>query len=188
MEFIQSKPEFTIKTWKGHVIDLMAGPTVDQVDIEEIAHALAYQCRFTGHVNRFYSVAEHSIYVAKFALRMHGPYYLLHDVAEWIYYDLSKPLKNVLETKSKLYRELCDQCDKVVMKALGLNYTGFQNLYPNIKEVDNLVCDLEKKFLKGVSAPNPVFPEDHPLHGAPFGMEPMEAERTFLEYYQMLTA
>ena len=32
-----------------------------KIDIEDISYSLSNICRFLGHTNRFYSVAEHSI-------------------------------------------------------------------------------------------------------------------------------
>lgn len=174
---------YEITTWKGHRIDFREGPTVDQIDIEDIAHHLALQCRFMGAVNRFYSIAEHSIYVARHTAKMHGAYFLLHDAHEYLYQDICKPLKNFILSKSDVYEKACDQADKVIMKALGLNYIGFKNLYPRIKEVDNYIYDLEHKFLRGRFAPVPSFAEGEPLHGAPFGMAPEEAEAIFLQMF-----
>ena len=39
-------------------------PRIDDVAIEDIAHGLAYQCRFNGQTSAFYSVAQHSLIVA----------------------------------------------------------------------------------------------------------------------------
>lgn len=68
-------------------------PRQEDVDIEDIAHALSMICRYTGHVVRFYSVAEHSLYVSYMVpehLALEG---LLHDAAEAYITDLNRPVK-----------------------------------------------------------------------------------------------
>ena len=40
-------------------------PKSEEVDIKDIAHSLAFQCRFNGHSNYFYSIAQHSVIVSK---------------------------------------------------------------------------------------------------------------------------
>ena len=40
-------------------------PQPEDVNIIDIAHALAMKVRFNGHVSRFYSVAQHSVLVAE---------------------------------------------------------------------------------------------------------------------------
>lgn len=62
--------------------------------IDDIAHALANLCRFTGHTRKFYSVCEHSCRVADLLpphLRLAG---LLHDASEAYLGDMSRPLKH----------------------------------------------------------------------------------------------
>lgn len=61
--------------------------------LEDIAHALANLCRFTGHTSAFYSVAEHSCRVADLLppeLQLAG---LLHDASEAYLGDMATPLK-----------------------------------------------------------------------------------------------
>jgi len=76
-------------------------PRPEDVCIEDIAHSLSMQCRFNGHCSSFYSVAEHSVIVAKeLEIMGYGKevqlYGLLHDAAEAYICDLPRPLKNCI--------------------------------------------------------------------------------------------
>lgn len=73
-------------------------PNPADVDIEDIAHALSQQCRFTGHTREFFSVAQHSVIVANqlrgdATLALVG---LLHDASEAYLADISTPVKRAL--------------------------------------------------------------------------------------------
>jgi hypothetical protein len=71
----------------------------------DIAHALSMQCRFAGHVKRFYSVAEHSVIVSLLMqeLSLGDPMEgLLHDAAEAYLVDMPRPWKNMLPDYSRL--------------------------------------------------------------------------------------
>jgi hypothetical protein len=173
--------DLTILTYSGHLVDLSKGPTLEQVDIVDIAHHLSLQCRFAGACNHFYSIAEHSVYVAKLANKLHCPYYLLHDAQETWYQDLTRPLKNVLELDGT-YNNLLDNCDRVLYPALGYPYEFYENLKADIKAADLYVYSLERKMLFRDRQPLGL-PADHPLYDAKFMMSPMEAEQAFLEMF-----
>ncbi len=69
-------------------------PFPEEIDIRDIAHALSMQCRFTGHVKYFYSVAEHCIRVADKCPPADKLWGLLHDAAEAYLVDLARPVKH----------------------------------------------------------------------------------------------
>jgi hypothetical protein len=86
-----------ILTWTGRSVDPWNMKPEDIV-LDDIAHALALQCRYAGHVPTHYSVAEHSFRGAQ-RLRDDGASlsvqkaFLLHDAAEAYLTDLPRPLK-----------------------------------------------------------------------------------------------
>lgn len=71
--------------------------------ITEIAHSLAQINRYTGHCERPYSVAEHSLLCASYAKAMNMTplaqlVVLMHDAHECITGDVASPVKQVLGT------------------------------------------------------------------------------------------
>ena len=66
------------------------------LDIEMIAHSLSLQCRFTGHVSRHYSVAEHSVRCSYIGPEDEALERLMHDAGEALVSDISTPLKRML--------------------------------------------------------------------------------------------
>ena len=73
-------------------------PDPDEICIEDIAHALARICRYTGHVRaEHYSVAQHSVLVSHLkGTRVTQLAGLLHDAQEAYLGDLNSPLKSLL--------------------------------------------------------------------------------------------
>jgi hypothetical protein len=75
----------------------------EDVAIEDIAHSLSMQCRYGGHCLRFYSVAEHSVHVARYIAAMRfrdrglsARVGLMHDATEAYVVDVPRPLKRFL--------------------------------------------------------------------------------------------
>lgn len=68
-------------------------PRASEVRIRDIAHSLSMLCRYNGHCNAFYSVAEHSVWVSMQVKPEHQLSALLHDASEAYCSDVPRPLK-----------------------------------------------------------------------------------------------
>ena len=107
-----------IRTRSGRDVPLMTfGPT--HVELEDIAHALAHQCRWGGHTRRFYSIAEHCLLVAALVPPAHRAYALLHDASEAYLGDLVAPLKRSSALEG--YREIEARVQNAIYRAVGLD-------------------------------------------------------------------
>ncbi len=90
--------------------------------IDDVPHCLSMICRYNGFVNRFYSVAQHSVMVCELAEYLHGigsdiaRCALIHDAAEAYLGDVSRPLKNNLPD----YKRIEAHVHSVILEALKL--------------------------------------------------------------------
>ena len=77
-------------------------PERSAISVIDIAHALSQQCRYTGHVRDFYSVAQHSCLLADHAERkLKAPpieclQILMHDAPEGYLVDIARPVKQYM--------------------------------------------------------------------------------------------
>lgn len=113
----------------GIVIDPLRIRPSD-IEIEDIAHALARICRYGGHVSGFYSVARHSLLVAEHVETEHALYGLLHDASEAYIGDVITELKHADDMS--LYRSLETRVMSKIAERFGLNHP-----FPaSVKEAD----------------------------------------------------
>lgn len=109
-----------ISTWTGLRVDPLDA-AVEDIAIEDIAHALARQCRYNGHCDGFISVARHSLWVSErlvpFGAQM-ALWGLLHDAAETYLGDLVRPLKH--SDAMVLYREAEGRLEEIIARAFSL--------------------------------------------------------------------
>jgi len=118
------------------------GWTFEDIRFADIAHSLSNICRYGGHCARFYSVAEHSIYVqqllaergASLAVQMGG---LLHDAGETYVTDVPTPLED--------YAQGLKLLDRVLMRDIFEKYGGEDA--PLIHECDKIALASEATAL-----------------------------------------
>lgn len=118
------------------------------VDIVDIAHALAHLCRFNGHCQQFYSVAEHCVRVSERlppALRLWG---LMHDAAEAYLVDLPRAVK-ISRGLGDFYRIAEHQAMQTIATRFGLPWPE----PPEVKVADRALLELELRDLLPAGAP-----------------------------------
>lgn len=104
-------------------------PRAEDVNIDDIAHALAHTCRFGGHCINFYSVAEHSVYVSLIVPPELAMVALLHDASEAYVLDVPRPLKAFLPG----YKEI----EHRVWEAVAEHFKLPVEMPQAIKDADN---------------------------------------------------
>lgn len=135
-----------ITTYTGKNFDPL---DVDEslLDIKDIAHALSLMCRGNGHVQHFYSVAQHSLACAKEAKeRGYSKEIilgcLLHDASEAYLSDVTRPIKKELT----YYLEVEDVLQDSIWKHF-INKTLTKEDKKLIFEIDDEMLSLELKEL-----------------------------------------
>lgn len=200
-------PEVTkdwIQTWSGlKVCPTRPDPT--QFRIKDIARALSFQCRYAGHVRRFFSVAEHSVRVSEIvesrmpcqpvsacdydsgvtcsAIVRWG---LIHDASEAYLGDVTRPLKHTPGMEGYRLAE-------AAMQGAIAAWLGLPTEEPDIvKAVDTEILGTEARQLKF-----PVHPDwakttatgelQPSIPGLRVGIwTPAQAERAFLRRFNRL--
>jgi hypothetical protein len=173
-----------IQTHSGRQYHIQ-NPSLEEVYIDDIAHALAHQCRFAGQCSRFYSVAEHSVHVSKNVPNQHALVGLLHDATEAYLHDITRPLKGLLPG----YRVLEDLSWFVIASKFSLPL-----LLPQcVKDADAAMVFAERRLLfpdrvgegsdwgHGLEEPS-VLPDVGHL-----GWKPEHAKRAFYDRFFELT-
>jgi len=118
----------------------------EDICIEDIAHSLSLICRYNGHCKVFYSVADHSIRVARM---LEGSGWelgaLMHDSAEAYLGDVIRPLK--YQSNDLIEHE--NRALNVIFSKYGidLNLRATQS----IKDMDNIFIATEARDLMSSS-------------------------------------
>lgn len=166
-----------IATYSGAWIEPL-NPDPQRILIEDIAHSLAMQCRFTGHTSKFYSTAQHSVHVSEIVPSEFALWGLLHDASEAYVSDVARPIKHANAEFGEVYRAV----EEVLAKAVAIKFNLVWPEPPEVKVADKMMLRAEQRDLMA-NDPNPGNIWEKAV--LPWG--PEKAERKFMERYLELT-
>jgi hypothetical protein len=154
-----------IRTFMGKMIDPLA-PDPDLITLVDIAHALSNICRWNGHTMKFYSVAEHCIFVCNLVQSPEDKLAaMLHDASEAYIADVSRPVKHRLKNYFEVEYELM----MVISRKFGFQYP----LSAEVKAADNAALEWEWNNIV--------------LSNNIETMSPIQAKREFIRQMEILT-
>ena len=168
----------TILLHSGNYFDF-ANLKESRLSIEDIAHGLSNTCRFSGHCNRFYSVAEHCFFMSYYVPLEYAECALLHDASESVLTDIPKPLKNMLPDYVK--------CEMELEAAIAEQYDIPFPYPPEIKTADRrmLITERNQLFPEYIRKDN-VWDNIEPFDLKIYCYNPETIKNLFLDrYYQL---
>jgi 5'-deoxynucleotidase YfbR-like HD superfamily hydrolase len=162
-------------------------PDPSQLDIGDIARALANQCRFGGHCRSFYSVAQHSVIVSQLVEERGGDAEdafaaLMHDAAEAYLGDMPHPLKH-RSPLGAAFKAAEDHLEQALRDRFRI-----KSDVPAIKRADRALLATERRAFSAESWYWPELDGVEPLDLELTAWSPDEAARAFAQRYAELDA
>lgn len=115
-------------------------PEPESILIEDIARSLSHICRYNGHPEHHYSVAQHSVIMSHLVDSDFAFEALMHDAHEAYIGDIARPVRMKL---GEALRELEETAWKAVAERFGLPLA----MSPEVKWIDDLMIVIEKQAL-----------------------------------------
>lgn len=152
----RSQPRAWQRMLSGRRLDLL-DPTPVDIEIEDIAHGLAFVARWNGqtHGDFAYSVAEHSLLVERLFERIAPSAAtkwklaaLLHDAPEYVIGDMISPVKAAVGPD---YGALDERLTAAIHLRFGLPATIPKTIKQQIKRADRISAYMEAVQIAGFS-------------------------------------
>lgn len=156
-------------------------PRPEDIHIDDIAHALAMLCRYSGQVRSFFSVAQHSCLVSQVVHPKAALAGLLHDAAEAYLGDIISPVKKALTQ----FKAIEDRIMLAVCSSFGLDFND-EVLWAEVKRADNVLLSTEFRDLacSGIRMSEPTeLPMDEPIRQC---WSPRKSKTNFLRRFEEL--
>jgi uncharacterized protein len=164
-------------------------PRLEDIDIEDIAHALSQIPRFGGHTRRFYSVAQHSWEVSLLCPRANAGYGLLHDAAEAYLLDVPSPIKQQMlfvvpgnVSNPVTFKDVEQNLLGWIFERFGLDRQHAYDLPLTVKKADYSAYQHERAGLLPETTWYPTAVPPREIHCLP----PDEAKALFLRRFNQL--
>lgn len=157
----------------------LINPQPEQICINDIACGLSNICRFTGQLNEFYSVAQHSVLASHIVPPEFAFEALMHDAQEAYLGDVSSPLKGLLPD----YRRI----ERVVEMVIRMNYGLPVVMSSVVKHADLTLLATERRdFDMDDGTPWPILEGIEPLPSVISPLSPRQAMVQFLSRFYEL--
>ncbi|KFD18376.1 hypothetical protein GTPT_2566 [Tatumella ptyseos ATCC 33301] len=154
-------------------------PRPEQICIDDIACGLSNICRFTGQLNEFYSVAQHSVLASHIVPPEFAFEALMHDAQEAYLGDVSSPLKGLLPD----YRRI----ERIVEMVIRMNYGLPAVMSSVVKHADLTLLATERRdFDLDDGTPWPILEGIEPLASVISPLTPRQAMIQFLNRFYEL--
>ena len=162
-------------------------PDPDQIELADIARALANQCRFGGHCRTFYSVAQHCVVVSELIEEEGGGTEdalaaLMHDAPEAYLGDLPHPIKYRSQLGAA-FREAEKPLERVIRRRFSI--TGSPAA---IKRIDRALLATERRAFSTETWHWPELSGVEPLDLELHAWSPDEAADAFVRRFEALDA
>ncbi|KUJ76617.1 HD domain-containing protein [Ruegeria profundi] len=191
-----TQPRAWQRMLSGRRLDLL-DPTPVDIEIEDIAHGLAFVARWNGQTagDFAYSVAEHSLLVEQLFSRIapKAPVKwrlaaLLHDAPEYVIGDMISPVKSAVGPD---YGALDDRLSAAIHIRFGLPAAVPKTVKRQIKKADKISAWMEATQIAGFSEAEATKFFGRPDKAVMEGLEislrpPVEVRQAYLERHEAL--
>jgi uncharacterized protein len=129
-------------------------PHPDDIDLEDIAHALSHAPRFTGHTRKLYTVSQHAVLCCRMVMELDVPparmlawglewqrQALLHDASEAYLCDIARPVK--YHPGMAAYRAAEARLQSAIYRRFGVS----EVMHPEVKTIDDRMLVTEAQQL-----------------------------------------